>query len=162
MATRLPSPLAMSTTPIHSQESRLCNIEHHVGDYSVFTRTSKDYSIVTSYNPDTGTTRIARHVMGSPTISNPITKRRVTLITSSNKGLSLGEVCSIRSRSCILSRQPANAQKEPTGWREDDQEQDASQGEGPNKNPQSVPIYCNGCISEKNADLYLPYGSQRQ
>ncbi|KAF3787517.1 hypothetical protein EJ110_NYTH23065 [Nymphaea thermarum] len=42
------------------------------------------------------------------------------------------------------------AQKEPAGWREDDHEQDASQGEGPNKNPQSVPIYCNGCISERN------------
>ncbi|XP_031503029.1 uncharacterized protein LOC116266084 isoform X2 [Nymphaea colorata] len=56
MATRLPSPLAISTTPIHSQESRLCNIEHHVGDYSVFARTSKDYAIVIRYNPDTGTT----------------------------------------------------------------------------------------------------------
>ncbi|KAF3780059.1 hypothetical protein EJ110_NYTH40083 [Nymphaea thermarum] len=54
------------------------------------------------------------------------------------------------------------AQKEPAEWREDDHGRDASQGEDPNKNPQSGPIYCNGCTSEKDVVLYLPYGSQRQ
>ncbi|KAF3774949.1 hypothetical protein EJ110_NYTH51796 [Nymphaea thermarum] len=57
MATRLPSPLAMSATAIDSQGSRLRNIGHHVGEYRVFDRSSRDYAIFISYRPDTGATR---------------------------------------------------------------------------------------------------------
>ena len=33
----------------------VCNVEHHVGDRGVFARTSRDYAIVISRNPDNGT-----------------------------------------------------------------------------------------------------------
>ncbi|XP_022714506.1 60S ribosomal protein L8-3-like [Durio zibethinus] len=36
----------------------VCNVEHHVGDRGVFARSSGDYAIVISHNPDNDTTRI--------------------------------------------------------------------------------------------------------
>ncbi|KAF3792844.1 Ras-like GTP-binding protein [Nymphaea thermarum] len=54
MAARLPSSAAMSSTRIHSRGSRLRIERHHLGDYSVFARFSKDYAIVISFNHDIG------------------------------------------------------------------------------------------------------------
>ncbi|KAJ0111579.1 hypothetical protein Patl1_02107 [Pistacia atlantica] len=36
----------------------VCNVEHHVGDRGVFARSSGDYAVVISHNPDNGTSRI--------------------------------------------------------------------------------------------------------
>ena len=33
----------------------VCNVEHHIDDRGVFTRTSRDYAIMISRNPDNGT-----------------------------------------------------------------------------------------------------------
>ena len=33
----------------------VCNVKHHVGDRGVFARTSRDYAVVISHNPNNGT-----------------------------------------------------------------------------------------------------------
>jgi len=43
--------------PLHQipEGAIICNVEHHVGDRVVFARTSRDYAIVISHNPDNDT-----------------------------------------------------------------------------------------------------------